>query len=42
MTVRFSPPTDAEHIQANPLGLFVTGINWTAINLPDNNEGATP
>ncbi len=42
VTVRFQPPPDAEHIQANPLGLYVTGINWTAINLPDNNEGATP
>jgi type IV secretion system protein VirB5 len=42
VTVKFAPPDDPEHIQANPLGLYVTGINWTAIHVPENTEGGTP
>ena len=42
VTVRLAPPDDAERIQANPLGLYVTGINWTAIHVPENAEGGTP
>lgn len=42
LTVKFAPPDDPERIQANPLGLFVSGINWTAIHVPDNEEGGTP
>lgn len=42
VTVKFAPPDDPEQIQANPLGLYVTGINWTAIHVPENKEGGTP
>ncbi len=42
VTVKFAPPDDAERIQANPLGLYVTGLNWTAIHVPENTEGGTP
>lgn len=42
VTVNISPPDDPERIQANPLGLYISGINWTAIHVPENNEGATP
>lgn len=34
LTVSHVPPKDAETIQANPLGLYVTGINWTRIQSP--------
>ena len=42
VTVKFAPPDDPEGIQTNPLGLYVSGINWTAIHVPENNEGGTP
>ena len=42
MTVTFSPPEDPERIQANPLGVYISGINWTAIHVPASKEGATP
>lgn len=42
MTVTFSPPEDPERITANPLGVYISGINWTAIHVPASNEGATP
>jgi type IV secretory pathway TrbF-like protein len=32
LTVKQAPPKTTETIQANPLGLYVTGINWTQIN----------
>ncbi len=31
LTVRHEPPRTTETIQVNPLGLYVTGINWTQI-----------
>lgn len=42
LTVRFAPPDNTELIQANPLGLYISGINWTAIRVPDNKEGGAP
>lgn len=39
LTVKQVPPKTAEAIQANPLGIYVTGINWTPINTPDVQEG---
>ena len=42
VTVRFAPPEEPELVQANPLGLYVTGINWTAIHVPQDGEGAMP
>jgi type IV secretion system protein VirB5 len=42
VTVKFAPPDDPEHIQANPLGLYVSGINWTTIQAPENTEGGMP
>lgn len=32
LNVKHVPPRTSETIQANPLGLYVTGINWTPIN----------
>jgi type IV secretion system protein VirB5 len=32
LTVKHVPPNTTETIQANPLGLYVTGINWTQLN----------
>lgn len=29
VTVAFDPPTDERGILSNPLGLYITGINWT-------------
>jgi type IV secretion system protein TrbF len=37
LTVRLHAPTTADAVQANPLGVFVTSINWTQIT---NNDGA--
>jgi type IV secretion system protein VirB5 len=34
LTVTQVPPKTSETIHANPLGLYVTGINWTPINTP--------
>jgi type IV secretion system protein VirB5 len=34
LTVKVAPPSTAETVQTNPLGVYVTGINWTPINLP--------
>jgi type IV secretion system protein VirB5 len=34
LTVRQSPPKNVETIQVNPLGMYVTGINWTQLNTP--------
>ncbi len=31
VTVRLSPPKTAETVQQNPLGVYVTSINWTQI-----------
>jgi type IV secretion system protein VirB5 len=31
LTVRVVPPTKASEIQDNPLGLYVTAINWTPV-----------
>lgn len=31
MQVEFSPPRTAAGILANPLGLYVTEINWTQV-----------
>ena len=42
VTVKFAPPDEPELVQANPLGLYVTGINWTAIHVPEDREGAMP
>lgn len=42
LTVSQVPPKDAETIQANPLGLYVTGINWTRIQTPQRREGVGP
>jgi len=42
MTVTFASPEDPERMKANPLGLYISGINWTAIHVPENKEGAMP
>jgi type IV secretory pathway TrbF-like protein len=42
LTVDHVPPSDAETIQANPLGLYVTGINWTRIHAPQPSQGVEP
>ena len=42
LTVDRQPPTDAQTLQANPLGLYVTGINWTRIHTPQAMEGELP
>ena len=42
VTVQFAPPEEPDVIQANPLGLYVSGINWTAIHVPEDQEGALP
>jgi type IV secretion system protein VirB5 len=31
VTIRLAPPTSAETIQDNPLGLYVTSVNWTQV-----------
>lgn len=31
VTIRLAPPTTAESIQDNPLGLYVTSVNWTRV-----------
>ena len=31
VTIRLAPPTTAETIQDNPLGLYVTSVNWTQV-----------
>jgi type IV secretion system protein TrbF len=35
LTVKVAPPATAETIQANPLGVYITGINWTLVNTTD-------
>jgi type IV secretion system protein VirB5 len=38
LTVRQAPPTTVDAIRANPLGIYVSGINWTPIQtvgMPD-------
>lgn len=35
LTVTQVPPERVETIQANPLGLYVTGINWTQVAQPE-------
>lgn len=40
LTVKQVPPTTADAIQTNPLGIYVTGINWTPIHTPSTQEGA--
>ena len=42
LTVDHVPPRDAEAIQANPLGLYVTGINWTRVQAPQPSQGVEP
>jgi type IV secretion system protein TrbF len=42
LTVKHSAPRDAETIQVNPLGVYVTGINWTRIQTPQPREGVEP
>jgi type IV secretion system protein TrbF len=34
LTTRTVPPTTADHIAVNPLGLYVTSINWTQLSTP--------
>ena len=34
LTVKHAPPKTVETIQVNPLGVYVTGINWTPLNTP--------
>jgi type IV secretion system protein VirB5 len=38
MTVVLDPPTDAETLRKNPLGIFIHGLNWGQ----DLNTGETP
>ena len=38
MTVILDPPTDAETLRKNPLGIFIHGLNWGQ----DLNTGETP
>lgn len=35
LTLKHDPPRTAEMIQANPLGLYVTGINWTPVTMSE-------
>ena len=48
-TTRISPPTTLDRITVNPLGLYVTSINWTelakrasAVNQPDTSRSIPP
>lgn len=40
LTVRQVPPKTVAAIEANPLGIYVTAVNWTPIHTPDAQEGA--
>lgn len=40
LTVKQVPPKTVEAIRANPLGIYVTGINWTPIHTPGTRERA--
>lgn len=40
LTVKQVLPTTVDAIETNPLGIYVTGINWTPIHIPDRQEGA--
>lgn len=37
VTVRLQAPTTADAVQDNPLGVFITSINWTQVT---DNGGA--
>lgn len=39
LTVRQAPPSTVEAIRANPLGIYVSGINWTPIHTSGTLEG---
>jgi type IV secretory pathway TrbF-like protein len=41
-TVRLVPPVTAEAVQDNPLGLYITTINWTQIAERTPDPGAVP
>lgn len=44
LTTRTVPPTTADHITMNPLGLYVTSINWTQLSArrPEISQGISP
>jgi len=43
LTTRIVPPSTAERITLNPLGLYVTSVNWTQLaTRPARLESATP
>lgn len=43
VTIRLAPPTNAETIQDNPLGLYVTSVNWTQVGeTTPAGPGSTP
>jgi hypothetical protein len=41
---RIAPPTSAERLSVNPLGLYVTTVNWTQLadRVDDRAEAAAP
>jgi type IV secretory pathway TrbF-like protein len=42
VTVRVVPPTTAESVQENPLGLYITSIAWTRVGERPSPDGASP
>src|SRR5438093_10483065 len=42
LTLRITPPTTVESIQANPLGLFITSIAWTRVGQQPQPTGQGP
>lgn len=41
LTVKQVSPKTVDAIETNPLGIYVTGINWTPIHTPGTREGAS-
>lgn len=43
LTTRQVPPTTSDRMEANPLGLFITSVNWTQVTAPRpaTDQGAT-
>lgn len=42
LTTRLAPPTDAERITLNPLGLYVTSVTWTRLSVREAASASAP
>lgn len=42
LTTRLAPPTDAERITLNPLGLYVTSVTWTRLSVREAAPASAP